>query len=509
MRTFLGLDLGTSATKAVVLAEDGTTIARAREPHPTSRRGRSGRADPSAWEQSILSVCHQLGSALATISGVGIDTHCPTVVPLDAHRRPVALAVTWDNPALGSVFGRYSELRSIEDVRRTGNRPSPSTFAVVAYHHLREAEPEAFARMTTLGFAGTWLGGVLTGEIAIDPTQASYSGIFDTLAATPAWLDGALADLAIDRAVLPPILRPLDVLGSSETEFARLAGIPHGVPVIVGCADTPAASFALGTAPNAAPFLIMGTTHVVSSCFTAPDLRSAALQRHGVRPGEWLINGVTNGGDSLAAAASVLGFGSAESGVKELIHSAASIAPDDAAEAPFFIPHLMPERGPLWLDVARSALVGLTASTTRQQLAWAIVEGVVLADRIVLESIVPPGDAPIYLTGPFGADALLPQVVADVTARTYDVVLEPDLPAMGAAAMCAASLHAPSTCRLATRRVAPRPVGAALAGKRWERFRGEWSRVTGADRFAAPTATRPSSTPADWGSTDSMGVVAV
>ncbi len=284
MRTFLGLDLGTSATKGVILASDGRVIARARARHPDSRRGGVGRADPSAWEESILAVCRQLAPQLAEVSGVGLDTHCPTIVPMGDDGHPVTFAVTWDNPALTTYFDHYSPLRSTKAIRSTGNHPSRSTFAAIAYHYLREAEPDAFARMTTLGFAGTWLGQQLTGEAAIDPTQASYTGVYNTIGRHTDWLPKTLTELGIEPSVLPPVRPAMDVLGHAGTDFAELAGIPRGVPVIVGCADTPAASYALGTAPGTNPFLIMGTTHVVNSCLSAPDLRARALQRRGLRP---------------------------------------------------------------------------------------------------------------------------------------------------------------------------------------------------------------------------------
>ncbi|MFT3832110.1 MAG: FGGY-family carbohydrate kinase [Micropruina sp.] len=484
MRTFLGLDLGTSATKGVILSADGRVVARARAVHPHSRGGGVGRADPAAWEQSVLAVCRALGPELAGISGVGLDTHCPTVVPMGLDGYPVTLAVTWDNPALAPYFDHYSPLRSTKAIRSTGNHPSRATFAAVAYHYLREAEPDAFARLATLGLAGTWLGQLLTGAVAIDPTQASYTGVFDTVGYEASWLPKTLAELGIDASVLPPVRQAMDVLGETSTGFVELAGIPLGVPVIVGCADTPAASYALGTAPGTSPFLIMGTTHVVNSCLSGPDLRARALQRRGLRPGEWLINGVTNGGDCLAVAASLLGFGGKESAVREVIRLASGLSPDEVETAPFFIPHVMPERGPFWFEQPSAGLTGVTRSTTREQLARAIVDGVIYVDRMVLEATVPPGDQAIYLTGAFGEDPVLPRLLADATGRTYDVALEPDLPAIGAAAMCAEAVHRVVPRHLSTSRIKPRAKRRAMAERRWHRFREEWSKVTGRDPLA-------------------------
>lgn len=479
MSTFLGLDLGTSATKGVILDDEGRAIARARAVHPASRSGRIGRADPAAWQASILEVCRKLGPALADVAAVGLDTHCPTIVPLGEAGQPVTPGITWDNPQLTRFFATYSGRRSEADVQATGNHPSQSTFAAVAYHFVRELEPEAFAQLRTLGLAGTWMGHLLTGQLAVDPTQASYTGVFDTIGPDATWLTGALADLDIDPAVLPPIKQPLDVLGEATTAFAAEAGLPVGIPVVVGSADTPAASFALGTTPGRNPFLIMGTTHVVNSCLDAPDLRAKALQRRGLRPGEWLINGVTNGGDVLALAAAQFGFGGEESAVKELIRLATELPHEALDGAPVFVPHLMPERGPFWFEQPCAGLAGLTRSTTRAQLARAVLEGVIFADRMLLESIIPPGEETIFLTGAFGEDPVLPQLLADATGRSYRVALEPDLPAMGAAAMSAAALGQETPCALATSDISPQDGADEVLAGRWVTFVTHWSEMTG------------------------------
>lgn len=123
-----------------------------------------------------------------------------------------------------------------------------------------------------------------------------------------------------------------------------------------------------------------------------------------------------------------------------MVALATEISAEEARTAPYFIPHVMPERGPLWMDQPRSGLVGMTRDSTRAAVARAVVEGVLFTDRMVLESTIPPGTEPIALTGTSGSDLRLPQFLADSLGRSPDVVVEPDLPAIGAAALCAESL---------------------------------------------------------------------
>jgi len=98
--TYLGIDVGTSATKAVILASDGTVVARSRVPHPAARGAGPGRADPSAWRASITAAVRDLAPHTAIVAGVGMDTHCPTALLLDATGEPLVAGITWDHPGL-------------------------------------------------------------------------------------------------------------------------------------------------------------------------------------------------------------------------------------------------------------------------------------------------------------------------------------------------------------------------------------------------------------------------
>ena len=98
--TYLGIDVGTSATKAVILASDGTVVARSRVPHPAARGAGPGRADPSAWRASITAAVRELAPHSATVAGIGMDTHCPTALLLDATGEPLVAGITWDHPGL-------------------------------------------------------------------------------------------------------------------------------------------------------------------------------------------------------------------------------------------------------------------------------------------------------------------------------------------------------------------------------------------------------------------------
>jgi xylulokinase len=247
---------------------------------------------------------------------------------------------------------------------------------------------------------------------------------------------------------------------------------------MVGSGDTPAASYALGTEPGGRPLLIMGTTHVVSNALALPDPRARALQRVDVRAGRWLINGVINGGDALAAGAERLGYGQGDIAVEALVGMAFQATPDQTAEAPVFIPHIRPERGPLWFAEPRTALIGEIPDPPTPAAARGIVEGVLFADRMIVESCIGAEQRTLYVSGAFGFEPKMPQLLADILDRDILVVDESHLPAIGAAAMCVEVLEGTVVTPPQARRVRPRPEWRTLVAQRWQQYREIWSTVT-------------------------------
>jgi len=477
--TYLGIDVGTSATKAVILAADGTVIARSRVPHPAARGAGTGRADPAAWRTSITAAVRDLAPHTADVRGVGMDTHCPTALLLDATGEPLVAGVTWDHPGLAEPTEALIAALDPAHRRLVGNHLMAATAMGAAHRLLQTIEPQAAAAATTFGLAGTWLGQWLTGERAIDPTQASYTGLMASTDGSCRWLTDVVQRLGIPPQQLPPVRPSLSVLGPLLATAAATLGLPTGIPVLVGSGDTPAASYALGTEPGGRPLLIMGTTHVVSNALATPDSRARALQRVDVRAGRWLINGVINGGDALAEGAARLGYGKGDIAVEALVGTAFQARPDQIADAPVFIPHTRPERGPLWFAEPRTALLGDISDPATPAAARGIVEGVLFADRMIVESCIGEQQRTLYASGAFGFEPELPQLLADALDREILVVDESHLPAIGAAAMCVEVLEGSVVTPPQARLVRPRPEWRSIVAERWQRYRQVWSSVTG------------------------------
>lgn len=477
--TYLGIDVGTSATKAVVIDSEGTVLARSRVCHPSARDSGPGRADPAAWRASVTAAVRELGPRATTVTGIGLDTHCPTALLLDGSGAPLAAGITWDHPGLAGPAEKLIAALDLDGPRLVGNHLMPATAMGAAYRLLCAIEPEAASAAATFGLAGTWLGQWLTGERAIDPTQASYTGLMASTDGSCTWLYSVVDRLGLPRDLLPPVKPSLGVLGTLLPTAAKALGLPDGIPVLVGSGDTPAASYALGSRPGGRPLLIMGTTHVVSNALDRPDPRAKALQRVDVRTGRWLINGVINGGDALADGAARLGYGQGDSAVAALVSTAYRAGRHDTAAAPVFIPHTRPERGPLWFAEARTALLGVGLDIAAPSAARGVVEGVLFADRMIVESCIGAAQRTLYVSGAFGDEPEMPQLLADVLDRDILVVDESHLPAVGAAAMCAEVLDRQILAPPDARRVIPRAQWRETVDDRWQQYRQLWSAVTG------------------------------
>ena len=125
------------------------------------------------------------------------------------------------------------------DQRLVGNHLMPATAMGAAHRLLQTIEPQAAAAATTFGFASTWLGLWLTGERAIDPTQASYTGLMASTDGSCRWLDDVLHRLGIPPQQLPPVRPSLSVLGALLPATADTLHLPHGIPVLVGSPTPP------------------------------------------------------------------------------------------------------------------------------------------------------------------------------------------------------------------------------------------------------------------------------
>jgi len=451
----LGADLGTSGLKLVVLDPDGTVLAEGEAGYPLDRP-RPGRAetDPAAWRRGFDEALARVTPSLAgrRVSGLGLSGQMHGTVLADAAGRPLAPAVLWPD---GRAAGEVARWRALPDDARAAlaNPLVPGmTGPVLAW--LAAHEPGLVRRAATVLLPKDALRSSLVPGAdprVTDRSDASGTLLWDVVADT--WSPPAARAAGIDAELLPEVRPSAEVVGRAR--------LPVGeVPVVVGGADTPLAMLAVGTGTARQVNLGTGAQVLRPGAVPAPADDPPVHCYADVEDGWYAMAALQNGGLAWSWVCGVLGLPGAE------LFEAAASAPVGAGGA-VFRPFLTGERGSVAGPADRGSWTGLSASTTRTDLARAAVEGVVFAVGAAADLL--GGGGPVLLTGGGGRAPVVHQMLADVLAVPVRY-----LPIRSASAVGAALLAGRGTGTEVTagqepgRWVEPRPTPELRAAlQRW------------------------------------------
>jgi xylulokinase len=391
--SFIGLDIGTSSVKALLMDEAQRTIASASAPLSVSRPHPGwSEQNPDDWTEAadaaMLDLKRGHAAAMAQVRGIGLSGQMHGATLLGRDHRPLRPCILWND-------GRSAvEARALDDAvthRITGNLAMPG-FTAPKLAWVMAHEPEVFAatRMVLLpkDFVRLWL----TGELVSEPSDAAGTLWLDT--GKRQWSDEMLARTGLDRSHMPRLVEGTQASGAVRPDLAARWGLPAGVVVAGGGGDNAASAAGVGAVRPGTGFVSLGTSGVI---FLSADRhrpnpgRAVHAFCHAV-PGTWHQMGVTlSAASALDWLAGALGRPVA--GLFEGLPAAV-----DAPPAEQFLPYLSGERTP-HNDVAiRAAFAGLSHETTPASLARAAMAGVAFALRDGLEALtVPLADPPALL----------------------------------------------------------------------------------------------------------------
>jgi xylulokinase len=389
----LGIDLGTSGVKALVAGADGGVLGRGMAGYPV-RVPSSGRAETAPgdwWLATRAAVREALAEAdRVTVAAMAVAGQMHGVVLVDDRGAPLRQAILWLDQRAVAEAATYQEL-PCEYTSVLGNRPSPG-MAGPLLSWLMTHEPCTVRAAWWALQPKDWLRLRLTGQAATDPTDASGTLLFDL--ARNAWADPLIEKLGLPREKLPPVRRSADIGGHLLRGPAADLGLPPGIPVAVGAADTAAALFAAGLGADEAMLnLGSGGQWVVrEDSFQPPGTASP--------PGTTRPPDSTNlyraVGDGYYRLAPVQNVGVTLDWVRNLVGATWDELYDTASrprrpDAPRFDPYLSPER---WNPGATGAWTGLTLSHQREDLMRSALDGVAGLLRERLDDLRAAGHAP-------------------------------------------------------------------------------------------------------------------
>jgi len=425
----VGIDVGTSGTKAVVLDGDGRLLAAATAEHPlsTPRPGHSEQ-DPEDWWRSACAATRQALAAPAvagrTVAAIGLSGQMHGLVMLDGHGRTLRPCILWNDQRSAPQCARIErELGIPELVRRTGNRLLPG-FTLPKILWCREHEPDLARRAAMHLLPKDWLRWRLSDGTAFATEVSDASGTLLLDCGRRRWSEEMLAVAGLGRDALPECHESVEVTARVGPEAARAMGIPAGTPIVGGGGDQAAQAVGAGIVRPGRVSCTIGTSGVVFAASDAwrptPDGSLHAFC-HAV-PGAWHLMGVmlSAGGsfrwyrDTIARDAKAEALALGVDPYELLASEAASVAP--GAEGLAFLPYLTGERCPHPDPHARGAFVGLAASHGRAHLTRATLEGVTmgLLDNLdLVRSVGVPVDG-VRLSGGGARSAFWRQLCADL-----------------------------------------------------------------------------------------------
>jgi xylulokinase len=475
---YLGLDIGTSGVKAVLVNEAGAVVATAARElvlsHPAPLWSEQ---DPDSWVEAAIGAVDDLAAAhprdVAGVRGIGLSGQMHGATLLDADGRPLRPAILWND-------GR-SHAECVELERRcpslhaiAGNLAMPG-FTAPKLLWVSRHEPDIFKRVAKVLLPKAYVRYRLTGEMAEDMSDAAGTLWLDV--GKRDWSVELLHATGLDLHHMPRLVEGSAVSAALAGEFAQRWGMADDVVIAGGAGDNAASAIGLGAIAPGDAFLSLGTSGVVFRVTDrfAPAPEAAVHAFCHALPDLWHQMGVM-----LSAAASLAWL----AGVMET-PAAALLAPlGERVDGPSpikFLPYLDGERTPHNDAAASGAFVGLRAATGRNQIVQAVLEGVAFAARDNLAALSAAGGAitDVDLVGGGSRSPLWAQICADVLGIAVHRVEEGEVgAALGAARLgrLAATGEAPAQVCTRPRRLASFTPRASAASAYDEAYRS-WRKL--------------------------------
>jgi xylulokinase len=430
-RLLLGIDLGTGSVKVVLVTTAGRTVGQGSAEYPIDRPQPGwAEQDPEAWWRGVTLATRSalrdaatdpssVPDAAGRVVAIGLAGQMHGTVLLSPAHEPLAPAVIWPDQRSGQEVAALNEELGPDQVIRLTGGPMASGFQAPTIRWLRRHQPGTLDRAAVILAPKDALRLRLTGEIATEPSDGSGTGLM--ISAERRWSATMIGAVGVEPDRLPGIREAIDVAGTLRAAAALELGLPAGIPVVVGAADTPAGLLGAGLVQPDAFLLTISTGATLAVPCAEPDLdptgRSytfcSALSPGSGSAGWYRMAAILSAGlalrwlrDSVFALEGPDAYG-------EMLSWAATVPP--GSRGLVFLPYLAGERNPHMDPTARGAFLGLTASHARAELVRAVVEGITMgcldASRALAESMRLP--SMIILGGGGGRSLVWQHIIAD------------------------------------------------------------------------------------------------
>ena len=436
----IGIDLGTSSVKAIVLNEAGEICASASSEYsPDYPQSGFSEQDPAVWWTHTKKVLTELASGLAgkNVKAVSCSGQMHSSVFLDKDGKVIRPALLWnDTRTTAQTKEIVEKIGSEKELLENVYNRALEGFTLPKILWLRENEPENFAKVDRVIMPKDYINYMLTGVIKTDVSDAAGTLLFGVVA--KCWSKTLCDKVGLPMSILPEVLESTGVVGEVLPRIASELGFPAGVKIIAGGADNSCAGIGNGVVSPGQAVVSVGTSGTVVA-FLQEFSKDAEVT------GDVHLFSYSYP-DSMYAMGCMLSAGECRSWLRRSVLGGMSYAEMDEAAGKaeagsggvVFLPYLFGERCPYPDADARGAFFGLSTGTGAGELARAVMEGVAfgLCDMFELvESFSEINE--IYLTGGGAKSEVFAQIIADIFGRELSVLNVSEGPAFGAALIAA------------------------------------------------------------------------
>jgi xylulokinase len=479
---WLGLDIGTGGSRALLVNAAGKQVAAFTAPHEDMRMEQPLWAEqrPEDWDAAAIGAIRGVLAETRIngrdVRGVGLAGQMHGLVILDRDNAVIRPSLIWCDQRSQPQVDFINQKVGREKVLEYTANPVLTGFTLPKLLWVRDHEPANFERVRKMLLPKDYVRFRLTGEFATEVSDASGTAVFDVLRRR--WSFEMMDALGLDREILPAVAESSVVTGKISARAADLTGLAAGIPVVGGGGDQAASAVGNGVVQAGIVSCTLGTSGVVFA-----HMEQAAYDPQGrvhtfchAVPGKWHVMGVTQGaGLSLQWLRNQLAPGVSY----DALTAEAATAPA-GAQGLFWLPYLMGERTPHLDAQARGGWIGLTAKHTRADLIRAVIEGVSYSQRDCLDIVEGLGVAvsSVRASGGGARSLFWRQVLADVFGKTVVRLETQEGSAYGATLLALVGTgeysSVPEVCGAAIREadsVAPRQAESKVYAAAYETYR--------------------------------------
>ena len=492
MSLLLGIDVGTSSAKAVLLTTNGEVAGRGSAGYPIDHPlpGRCEQSPEARWRgvvEAARSACAACAAGAHQIAAIGLSGQMHGTVLLDRCGMPLMPAVIWSD---GRSAEQVQEIERVVGRGRliglTGSAPATG-FQAATVRWIQQNQPSSWADTRLVLLPKDYLRYRLVGEVHTDPSDGSGTLFLDVRSRARSRL--VLGELNVDAAQLPRIVESTEVSGGLRPDAAAAMGLCPGTPVVVGAADTAAGALGAGATSCADLLLTLSTGGQLVQPIATPAVDPqgrvhtfcAASTGAASLPGWYHLGAILSAGGALTwLRENIFGL-SGRVAIDDVAAWAEGVPA--GARGILFLPYVLGERTPHMDPASSGVLIGLTADHARADLVRAVMEGVALACYEAYHVLIELGARPraISLAGGGGRSQVWRQIVADVFGLPVRHLLGSDHSACGAALLAGSGVGLLDSSDAARRwarygpEITPRPRAHALYAELYGLFREEYA----------------------------------